>query len=817
MIPRAGAWGWGLGVAVKYARVRQVGTKIVGLLLFSLVAAGLSVAATVGAASPATAAGIRPAFEMPFPCGETWRLSTRENHPTGSGLYYALDLNKGGGADDRGMTVVASADGTLHIVSPSGVNTVYIDHGDGWRSRYLHMEGPGSDGIRPFEIYDGMSVVKGDPIGRVSNYGSKDVHLHYEQLANSPASPDVFVVQPVVFNGIPVDYAPGYDNDVGIWSYSAPGMSLPSNNCGEPPLEGYEVVVTAHPDLVHNASSPLYDPDSPDYHPDYYGTVTFRVDKVDDQAEAIDHPEAYIQYSDVGSNNWRQFTEPIDMTGTWWGSGSWRNPSKTYDYRVRFTDGVAGAYSDVFSIAVGVVPQVTLDVESASIAAGTDVVAAVAVTQPGLESPPALGGTAYIEYTQDDTNATPADDVEWSRLTDRPVEIDSTDHGTQRWAPSRGYWYRVSYGSAPEPYHSDPAYVGVNEATSVTFDLPEDWTIPKGGEVTAQVGVSAPDGTDARAQIEYWTSAGWLPLYDEPFNIDDGIGSRVKWTPSQSYDYRVCVVGDYPYASKASWKCSALDTAPNSNTDGTFTISVVAPTVTLTPSETTIPLGTSAETAVTVSPPGDGPAIIKYFHPIDGWIPMTTIPVTITDGTGNGVEWEPSRTYLYKACFGSGLLETCSSETEIEVIVPTISTTPDAEEILPGADAGVTVSFRSCGRLRRADRIQRFGWVMDSVLGDLHLRSRWRGAPHVVAPFEVLRLQSLRRGRGDANVLRSIHHRGRTGRDAGRDGDPLGRKAGVTVRVAPEGQRVCIHPVPGPGHNVRARVRGSVRGEGRSR
>ncbi|MGH3759834.1 M23 family metallopeptidase [Actinophytocola sp.] len=144
------------------------------------------VAATIGAALVATTvinvvgtpqASAAPAFQMPFPCGQTWSGSTRSYHSPAR----AVDFNR---SNDYGDRVEASASGTVARVENEG-NTSYgrwieINHGDGWRSRYAHLS------VQAVSV--GQRVSKGQRIGNVgSTGGSTGPHLHFEQRYNGTA------------------------------------------------------------------------------------------------------------------------------------------------------------------------------------------------------------------------------------------------------------------------------------------------------------------------------------------------------------------------------------------------------------------------------------------------------------------------------------------------------------------------------------------------------------------------------------------------------------------------------------------------------
>lgn len=133
----------------------------------------------------------KPAFSMPFPCGQTWQGQTRTNHNP----QLSVDLNR---TNDLGDPVVASAAGKVTVVRNLG-NTSYgkyiiIDHGGGWQTLYAHLNS--------FSVSQGQSVSKGQKIGTVgSTGGSTGPHLHYEQRLNGSAVKIVWEGQQILYYG----------------------------------------------------------------------------------------------------------------------------------------------------------------------------------------------------------------------------------------------------------------------------------------------------------------------------------------------------------------------------------------------------------------------------------------------------------------------------------------------------------------------------------------------------------------------------------------------------------------------------------------
>ena len=174
--------------------------------LSTLALAALAVVALARATVQTASAAARPAFELPFPCGEKWQGATYSGH----GPYndYPLDFNQGSGSDDLGKTVVASASGTISVVEEGdGDHVVIINHGGGWTSEYRHMR----DRTRT-----SGTVNRGEKIGTVGqeSHPSVSPHLHYEQKLDG-------VTQRAYFHGVAAPY-----------SYVYNGPTFTSYNCG---------------------------------------------------------------------------------------------------------------------------------------------------------------------------------------------------------------------------------------------------------------------------------------------------------------------------------------------------------------------------------------------------------------------------------------------------------------------------------------------------------------------------------------------------------------------------------------------------------
>ncbi|SCG62325.1 FG-GAP-like repeat-containing protein [Micromonospora halophytica] len=166
----------------------------------------LVVLAALALATPAAAAGPRPLFQLPFQCGETWKMATYDGHGS-----YKIDFTHSSG-NSLGRPIIASAGGTVSFSGwgSSGGWWVRIDHGGGWQTDYLHMRDPGP------AVRQGQSVAIGQLLGYVGSTGnSTGPHLHYVQYADG-------VRTEAYFNGV----------RSGMTGDSSPDRWITSANCG---------------------------------------------------------------------------------------------------------------------------------------------------------------------------------------------------------------------------------------------------------------------------------------------------------------------------------------------------------------------------------------------------------------------------------------------------------------------------------------------------------------------------------------------------------------------------------------------------------
>ena len=142
-------------------------------------------------ATAAASAQAEPAFQMPFPCNQTWTGSTWSGHNP----LYAVDLNR---PDDFGDTVVASASGTVTTSAYSTTsgygNYIIISHGGGWETLYAHLQSRA--------VARGATVSRGNRIGTVGNSSATatiGTHLHSEQRYSGS-------VRKITWNGNAIPY-----------------------------------------------------------------------------------------------------------------------------------------------------------------------------------------------------------------------------------------------------------------------------------------------------------------------------------------------------------------------------------------------------------------------------------------------------------------------------------------------------------------------------------------------------------------------------------------------------------------------------------
>lgn len=163
-------------------------------------------------------AGSRPRFQAPFPCNQTWEASTYDGHWPDQDSIDLARRDGDGNNISKGEPVLASADGIVMDVftRSDGENRIYVDHGDGWVTHYIHH-----DEVPKVSI--GQFVAQGDKIGETSNTGTEAVHIHYTQLADGNAVR-------IQFDGVPIDTHAGNPDAIGSWGTDR-AEEITSKNC----------------------------------------------------------------------------------------------------------------------------------------------------------------------------------------------------------------------------------------------------------------------------------------------------------------------------------------------------------------------------------------------------------------------------------------------------------------------------------------------------------------------------------------------------------------------------------------------------------
>jgi hypothetical protein len=338
----------------------------------------------------------------------------------------------------------------------------------------------------------------------------------------------------------------------------------------------------------------------------------------------------FLQY--LNGSTWTPFATAVSLVG---GSAhfSWV-PPQTFQYRARY----GATYSSVFTITVS--PWTVAGTsDSASIASGSGAGATVAV------SPDPGSGTARLEYLNGST---------WTPFATPVTLVGGSAHFS--WVPPQTFQYRAVFGTTYSPNFT------ITVVTPTVTGTPDAASIAPGVTAGATVAVS-PDPGSTTARLEYLNGSTWTP-FAAPVTLEGG-SAHFSWMPPQTFQYRA-VFG--------------------STISSTFTIAVVAPTVTGTADAASIGPGGTAGATVAVSPdPGSGTARLEYLNG-STWTPFAT-PVTLVGGSAH-FSWVPPQTFQYRALFGS----TISSTFTITVAGPTVTGAADSASIPTGGSAGATVT-----------------------------------------------------------------------------------------------------------------------------
>ena len=169
---------------------------------------------------------VRPPFQLPFKCGQTWRASTYDGHYPDQDSLDLLRFDRTTNIS-AGEDVLASAAGKVieahdtNSEDPPYGSVVTIEHEGDWKTQYIHLD-------------DALSVKKHDKVGRgqkigtvggnIAIFGKANAHLHYTQWSGSSGVRSVF-------NGVATAVHAGAAKDA---NGNYPTENLVSANCPVP-------------------------------------------------------------------------------------------------------------------------------------------------------------------------------------------------------------------------------------------------------------------------------------------------------------------------------------------------------------------------------------------------------------------------------------------------------------------------------------------------------------------------------------------------------------------------------------------------------
>lgn len=148
--------------------------KRTGIILGAVMVAAGATVAPVAASAAEEPKGTN--FQLPFKCGDEWRLDTWGHNP-------ALDMVKEPDQQGtEGAPLVAPEAGTVNMsfYHDNAGNVIQIDHGGGHFTTYLHLQS------RAVNVGD--KVTQGQDIGAVGKTGPTSnghPHLHFEHGVDS--------------------------------------------------------------------------------------------------------------------------------------------------------------------------------------------------------------------------------------------------------------------------------------------------------------------------------------------------------------------------------------------------------------------------------------------------------------------------------------------------------------------------------------------------------------------------------------------------------------------------------------------------------
>ncbi|MGH3760885.1 M23 family metallopeptidase [Actinophytocola sp.] len=166
-------------MTVRLTTTRTTRNRVIASLATIALVVGLVVTAP-GASASGNRESLFPAFGLPFAPGQSAGSAGIHSDDGATGPKNAIDLTPSDGI------VRAPLDGTVHIWQCPGGPWVTIDHVEGWRTGYYHMEN--------IEVADGQQVAPGTVLGTIGNAlpcggSSSGAHVHFTLwlLTASPA------------------------------------------------------------------------------------------------------------------------------------------------------------------------------------------------------------------------------------------------------------------------------------------------------------------------------------------------------------------------------------------------------------------------------------------------------------------------------------------------------------------------------------------------------------------------------------------------------------------------------------------------------
>src|SRR5262245_21723587 len=171
---------------------------------------------------------MKPAFQLPFKCGQTWRASTYNGHAPDQDSLDLLQFSDGANVS-ADQEVLASAAGKVieahntESEDPPYGSVITIQHEGEWQSQYVHLDDT-------LAVQKEHFVTRGQKIatvgGKIAIFGTANAHLHYVQLKGAGNAVRC------TFNGVDTKVYSGAENPDGTY----PTENIVSANCPVAPF-----------------------------------------------------------------------------------------------------------------------------------------------------------------------------------------------------------------------------------------------------------------------------------------------------------------------------------------------------------------------------------------------------------------------------------------------------------------------------------------------------------------------------------------------------------------------------------------------------